>query len=59
MRGSTKNLVAGTYHKVKGEVKETLGKAVKSSRVALEGRVEKIAGTVEVKVGKIKKAVGR
>ncbi|KAF0221918.1 MAG: CsbD family [Geobacteraceae bacterium] len=59
MRGSTKNLVAGKYHAVKGEVKEAFGKAVNSPKVALEGRAEKIAGKVQEKFGKIKKAVGR
>lgn len=59
MRGSTKNLVLGKYHEVKGGVKETFGKAVNSPKVALEGRAEKIAGKVEQKVGNIKKTVGR
>jgi len=59
MRGSTKNLVHGKFHEVKGEVKEYIGKAVNSPKVTLEGRTEKIAGKVEEKLGKIKKAAGR
>jgi uncharacterized protein YjbJ (UPF0337 family) len=59
MRGSTKNLVEGKFHEVKGGVKEAFGKAVSSPKVAIEGRAEKIAGKVEETFGKIKKTVGR
>jgi len=59
MKGSTKNFVEGKYHEVKGEVKEALGKAVNSPKVAIEGRAEKIAGKVQEKFSKIEKTVGR
>jgi uncharacterized protein YjbJ (UPF0337 family) len=59
MKSSTRNLVEGKFHEVKGEVKEAFGKAVSSPKVAIEGRAEKIAGKVEETFGKIKKTVGR
>jgi uncharacterized protein YjbJ (UPF0337 family) len=58
MKASTKNRLAGTYHEVKGAAKVAIGKTVNSPRVALEGRVEKAAGIVQAKVGKVEKSVG-
>jgi uncharacterized protein YjbJ (UPF0337 family) len=59
MKGSTRNLVEGKFHEVKGEVKEAFGKAVSSPKVAIEGRAEKIAGKVQGTFSKIEKTVGR
>jgi uncharacterized protein YjbJ (UPF0337 family) len=59
MKGSTRNLVEGKYHEVKGEVKAAIGKAVSSPKVALQGQAEKIAGKVQKTLSKVKKAVGK
>lgn len=59
MRASTKDRLEGTYHEIKGAAKVAIGKTVNSPRIALEGRVEKAAGIVQAKVGKVKKVIGR
>ncbi len=59
MKTSTKDQVEGKLHKVKGEIKETVGKLVNDSHLKTEGNVEKKKGEVQEKVGKIKKFVGK
>jgi uncharacterized protein YjbJ (UPF0337 family) len=59
MKTSTKDQVEGKLHKVKGEIKETVGKLVNDSHLKAEGNVEKKKGEVQEKVGKIKKFVGK
>ena len=59
MRGSTKNLVEGKYHEIKGEAKAAFGKAVNSPKVAIEGHAEKFAGKVQETFAKIEKSVGK
>ena len=59
MKASTKNRLEGTYHEIKGTVKEAVGKTVNSPRVAIAGHVEKAAGIVQTKVGKAEKIIGR
>jgi len=59
MKASTKNRLEGTYHEMKGAVKEAVGKTVNSPRVAIAGHVEKTAGKAQAKVGKAEKIIGR
>jgi len=59
MKTSTKDKVEGKLHKVKGEIKETVGKLFNDSHLKAEGNVEKKKGEVQEKVGKIKKFVGK
>jgi uncharacterized protein YjbJ (UPF0337 family) len=59
MKASTKDRLEGTYHEIKGAVRVAIGKAVNSPRVAIAGHVEKAAGTVQVKVGKAERVIGR
>ena len=59
MKTSTKDQVEGKLHKVKGEIKETVGKLVNDSHLKAKGNVEKKKGEVQEKVGKIKKFVGK
>ena len=59
MRDSTKDRVEGKFHEVKGSVKEVIGKAVHSPRVALEGHNEKTVGRIQEDLGKARKAIGR
>ncbi len=59
MKASTKNRLEGTYHELKGAAKVAIGKTVNSPRVANEGRVEKAAGIVQAKFGKVEKIIGR
>ena len=59
MKSSTKDQAEGTFHEVRGAVKEISG--ILSSNPALEGEGlgEKIAGIFQKKVGQIEKVLGK
>jgi uncharacterized protein YjbJ (UPF0337 family) len=59
MKSSTHDKVVGTAKKISGSVKEATGKAVGNQRLCAEGRAEKTEGTIQNKVGEIKKVIGR
>jgi uncharacterized protein YjbJ (UPF0337 family) len=50
-------MVAGKMHEVKGKVKETVGRATNNPNLEGQGLGEKVAGTVQNKVGHIQKAI--
>jgi uncharacterized protein YjbJ (UPF0337 family) len=52
-----KDQVKGGLGKAKGNVKETVGKAVGNERLQSEGAADKTAGAVQKKVGDVKDAV--
>jgi uncharacterized protein YjbJ (UPF0337 family) len=58
MKSSTKDKAQGTFHEVKGKVKEKVGRATNNPNLEAEGQVEKIAGKVQKKVGQVKKVLG-
>ena len=55
MKPSTKDQVEGTFHEVKGTMKERAGQIIKSRHLTNEGRAEKVAGTIQKKVGQVEK----
>ena len=55
MKPSTKDQVGGTLHEVKGKMKEAAGQVTHNRELTKEGQAEKVAGTVQKKVGQIKK----
>jgi len=59
MKTSTKDQVEGKLHKVKGEVKETVGELINNPHLKAEGNIEKKEGKAQEKVGKIKKFLGK
>jgi uncharacterized protein YjbJ (UPF0337 family) len=59
MKSSTKDKAQGTFHEVKGKVKEKVGRATNNPDLEAEGQVEKLTGKVEKKVGQVKKVLGR
>ncbi|MDO8477260.1 MAG: CsbD family protein [Candidatus Rokubacteria bacterium] len=58
MKPSTKDKAQGTFHEVKGKVKEKVGRATNNPELEAEGQVEKIAGKVQKKIGQVKKVLG-
>ena len=58
MKPSTKDKAKGTFHEVKGKVKEKVGRATNNPDLEAEGRVEKIVGKVQRKIGQVKKVLG-
>lgn len=59
MKRSTENEIAGEVHKVKGKIKEKVGRLTKDRDLEAEGTVEKVTGKVQKKVGELEKAVER
>ena len=59
MKTSRKDRVEGTYHELKGRVKEVAGKLSDNPKLEAEGNGEKIAGKVQEKVGQVKKVLGK
>ena len=54
MKSSKQDKAEGTFHEVKGKVKEVAGKLSDDPNLEAEGTGEKIAGKVQEKVGQIK-----
>ena len=59
MKTSRKDRVEGTYHELKGRVKEVAGKLSDNPKLEAEGTGEKIAGKVQEKIGQVKKVLGK
>jgi uncharacterized protein YjbJ (UPF0337 family) len=55
MKDSTKDKVQGTAHKVKGAVKEKLGRLTNDPNLEDQGTSEKIGGKIQKKIGDIEK----
>ena len=58
MKSSTKDQLEGTFHQVKGKVKEVAGDLIDNPNLEAEGAAEKVAGKVQEKVGEVKKVLG-
>jgi uncharacterized protein YjbJ (UPF0337 family) len=59
MKTSTEDQVEGKLHKVKGEIKGTVGELINDPYLEAEGNIEKKAGEAQEKVGQIKKVLGK
>jgi uncharacterized protein YjbJ (UPF0337 family) len=59
MKPQSKDEIAGTIHEVKGAAKEKVGKLTNDVDLEAEGKVERVAGTVQRKIGQIKKVLGQ
>ena len=53
MKSSEKDQIKGTFHEVKGKVKEKTGRATNNSDLENKGRAEKFAGKLQKKIGQI------
>ena len=59
MKSSIRDKAEGTFHEVKGKVKEVAGKVTDNPTLEAEGIDEKIAGKVQEKIGEVKKVLGK
>ena len=59
MKSSIRDKAEGTFHEVKGKVKEVSGKLSDNPELEAEGRGEKIAGKVQEKIGQVKEVWGK
>jgi uncharacterized protein YjbJ (UPF0337 family) len=59
MKSSKQDNAEGKLHKVKGKIKEIVGKAIMNPDLEAEGKEEGRTGKVQEKIGDIKKVVGK
>ena len=59
MKSSTEDQSEGTFHKVKGKIKEVAGKVTMNDDLEAEGKKEKLAGKVQEKIGELEKVAGK
>lgn len=59
MKSSSQDKTEGTFHQVKGKIKEVAGKITDNPKLEDEGTEEKIGGKVQKKVGQVKKVFGK
>jgi uncharacterized protein YjbJ (UPF0337 family) len=59
MKSSNHDNAEGTWHQVKGKIKEIAGKAVGKRDLENEGKAENVGGKVQEKIGEIKEVVGK
>jgi uncharacterized protein YjbJ (UPF0337 family) len=59
MKSSTKNKVKGSVREAVGKVKEATGNAIGNPDLQDRGTVQRVAGKVERKVGDVKNVFGR
>ena len=58
MKSRIRDKTEGTFHEVKGKIKEVAGDLSDNSKLEVEGTAEKIAGKVQEKIGQVKKVWG-
>jgi uncharacterized protein YjbJ (UPF0337 family) len=56
---STHDHVEGQVHEVKGAIKEKIGHLTNNPNLEDEGTAERVDGTIEKKVGDVKKVFGQ
>jgi uncharacterized protein YjbJ (UPF0337 family) len=49
-----KDRIKGSAKKIKGSIKETVGKAIGDAKLEREGKAEKVAGKIQNAIGGIK-----
>ena len=59
MKSSIRDKAEGTFHQVKGKVKEGAGELIDNPELEAEGTDEKIAGKVQKKIGQVKEILGK
>jgi uncharacterized protein YjbJ (UPF0337 family) len=57
MKPSTKDEAEGTFHEVKGKIKEKVGQLTNDPGLEGEGIGEKIVGKIQKKIGQVEKVV--
>ena len=59
MKSRIRYKMEGTFHEVKGKVKEGAGKLSDNPGVEVEGTDENIAGKVQKRIGQVKEVLGK
>lgn len=59
MKPSTYDKTEGKMHQAKGKIKEIVGKVIGNRELEGEGKVEKMGGKIQEKLGQIEKVTGK
>jgi uncharacterized protein YjbJ (UPF0337 family) len=59
MKSSAQDQAEGKFHNEKGKIKEAAGIITDNPNLEAQGKVEKITGKVQEKVGQVKKVLGK
>jgi uncharacterized protein YjbJ (UPF0337 family) len=59
MKRSIRDKAKGTFHEVKGKVKERIGRATNNPKLEARGQVEKTGGKVQKKISQLEKVLGK
>lgn len=59
MKGSIRDKAEGTFHEVKGKVKERIGRATNNPKLEARGQLEKTGGKVQKKIGQLERVLGK
>ncbi|MDA8412254.1 MAG: CsbD family protein [Desulfobacteraceae bacterium] len=59
MKSGIRDKAEGTFHEMKGKVKEVAGKLSDNPKLRVAGSIESIAGKVQGKAGQIKQVFGK
>jgi uncharacterized protein YjbJ (UPF0337 family) len=57
MKRSMKDTASGTFHEVKGTVKQKVGEATNNARLQAEGIGEKLSGKIQKKIGRVERSI--
>jgi len=58
MKLSTRYQTRGIFHRVRGAVREMAGKVCSNTTLRAKGKLEKVAGKVQWKIGKVQGLCG-
>jgi len=58
-KSGNQDQLEGTFHEIKGRIKEIAGTISDNPKLHIEGTVEKLAGKTQSKAGQIKKVLGK
>lgn len=59
MTQSMKDKIKGTPHEARGTVKEKVGQVTNNPNLTAKGKLEKLAGKAQRKMGQIEKVLGK
>ena len=51
MKNSSEDKMKGSFHELKGTIKEKVGKVMNDSKLRTEGKIEKNTGKVQQQIG--------
>jgi uncharacterized protein YjbJ (UPF0337 family) len=57
MKSSTRDKIDGSFHEMKGTIKEEAGKFINDRTLKAEGKAEKKSGKLQQRIGNAKEAV--